>query len=394
MSEYQSITLVKGREQSLQRKHPWIFSGGIKSRPKNLVEGDIVKVCDNIGNVLGIGMYQDNSIMVRMLAFEDTIIDDQYWTNKLQKAIDYRKNILGFPSLTTNAYRLFHGEGDGVSGLIIDIYNTTAVLQCHNIGVHRMQSSIAKILSKLMGDTLTSVYSKSKETLPDNYAKELTDGFIHGPELNEDIVVENGHKFIINWAEGQKTGFFLDQRDNRALIGQYSKNRSVLNCFCYTGGFSIYAGHAGATDVHSIDVSSKAMAMTDHNVALNGIQSHTSITANVMEYLSKHDEQYDVVIVDPPAFAKNISKRHNAIQAYKRLNAMAIKAIKPGGLLFTFSCSQVVTTQLFYDTIVAAGIEAGRNIRVMHHLSQGADHPVNLFHPEGHYLKGLMIYVE
>lgn len=394
MSEYQSITLVKGREQSLQRKHPWIFSGGIKSRPKNLVEGDIVKVCDNMGNVLGIGMYQDNSIMVRMLAFEDITIDDQYWENILQKAIDYRKNILGFPSSQTNAYRMFHGEGDGVSGLIIDIYHTTAVIQCHNIGVHRMQGTIAKILTNLMGDALTRVYSKSKETLPDNYAKALTDGFIYGEERNEDIVLENGHKFMINWAEGQKTGFFLDQRDNRALVGQYSKGRSVLNCFCYTGGFSIYAGLSGAALVHSVDVSSKAMALTDQNVSLNHVQNHTSITANVMEHLSKHDEQYDIVIVDPPAFAKNISKRHNAIQAYKRLNAMAIKVIKPGGLLFTFSCSQVVTTQLFYDTIVAAGIEAGRSIRVMHHLSQGADHPVNLFHPEGHYLKGLMIYVE
>ncbi len=394
MSIYPSIVLIKGREQSLQRKHPWIFSGGIKSRPKDIEEGDIVTVKDNYENVLGIGMYQDNSIMVRMLSFEDITIDDHYWELTLQKAIDYRKKILGFPSETTNAFRLFHGEGDGVSGLIIDIYNTTAVIQCHNIGVHKMQATIARILSQLMGDALTSIYSKSKETLPDNYTKDLTDGFIYGNEINEDIVVENGHKFIINWAEGQKTGFFLDQRDNRALVGQFAKSKSVLNCFCYTGGFSVYTGYGNAIEVTSIDVSAKAMALTDKNIDLNKVEHHTSITANVMEHLAKQDSKYDILIVDPPAFAKNISKRHNAIQAYKRLNTMAIKTINPGGLLFTFSCSQVVTTQLFYDTIVAAGIESGRSIRVMKHLSQGADHPVNLFHPEGHYLKGLMVYVE
>ncbi len=391
---YPSITLVKGREQSLQRKHPWIFSGGIKSKPKTIEDGDIVKVNDNIGNTLGVGMYQDGSIMVRMLTFEDIIIDAQYWNDTIHKAIAYRKNILGLPSTKTNAYRLFHGEGDGVSGLIIDIYNSTAVIQCHNIGVHKMQATIADAIVKLMGQEIKSIYSKSKETLPDNYAKDIVDGFIHGEEINEDIVLENGHKFIINWAEGQKTGFFLDQRDNRALVGEYSKGKSVLNCFCYTGGFSVYAGLNDASKIDSVDISGKAMVLTDKNIELNNVSHHTSLTANVMEHLTKQENKYDIVIVDPPAFAKNISKRHNAIQAYKRLNAMAIKAINPGGLLFTFSCSQVVTTQLFYDTIVAAGIEAGRSIRVMHHLSQGADHPVNLFHPEGHYLKGLMVYVE
>jgi 23S rRNA (cytosine1962-C5)-methyltransferase len=391
---YPSITLIKGREQSIQRKHPWIFSGGVKSKPKDLEEGSIVKVKDNFGNVIGIGMYQDNSIMIRILSFEDISIDENYWTSTLQKAIDYRKNILGFPSEETNAYRLFHGEGDGVSGLIIDIYKHTAVIQCHNIGVHKMQSTIAEVLAKLMSSNINSIYSKSKETLPDNYAANVVDGFIYGNEVNEDIVKENGFEFAINWAEGQKTGFFLDQRDNRNLVGQFSKNKSVLNCFCYTGGFSVYAGFGGASKVDSIDVSAKAMVLTDKNIALNKIKNHNSITANVMEHFTKQEQKYDVVIVDPPAFAKNISKRHNAIQAYKRLNTMAIKVINPGGLLFTFSCSQVVTTQLFYDTIVAAGIEAGRSIRVMQHLSQGADHPVNLFHPEGHYLKGLMVYVE
>jgi 23S rRNA (cytosine1962-C5)-methyltransferase len=391
---YPIITLAKGREQSIERKHPWIFSGGIKHKPASLQDGDLVKIADFKGTILGIGLYQMGSIMVRVLAFEDIEIDAAYWSTTIQRAVNYRKHTLGFPSSKTNAYRLFHAEGDGVSGLIIDVYNTTAVIQCHNIGIHKMQPMIAKAIQEVMGERITSIYSKSKATLPDNYAAALEDGFIAGVDREEDIVIENGHQFLINWAEGQKTGFFLDQRDNRALVGSYAKDKSVLNCFCYTGGFSIYAGVNGAKLVDSVDISDKAMLLTDKNVELNKVGHHTSFTANVMEHLTKHTSSYDIVIVDPPAFAKNISKRHNAIQAYKRLNALAIKAINPNGLLFTFSCSQVVTTQLFYDTIVAAGIEAGRNIRVMHHLSQGADHPVNLFHPEGHYLKGLLVYVE
>ncbi len=392
--DYPIVSLVKGREQSLERRHPWIFSGGVKTKPKNIEDGAIVKIADLLGNIKGVGLYQDGSIMVRVLAFEDVRIDVIFWKNLLTKAINYRKEILGFPSQETNAYRLFHGEGDGASGLIIDIYGSTAVIQCHNIGIHKMQGIIVSALSSLMKDQIKTIYSKSKETLPDNYATTMEDSVVFGEETKHQIVLENGHQFQVNWAEGQKTGFFLDQRDNRKLVGEYAKDKSVLNCFCYTGGFSVYAGKMGASTVDSVDISGKAMTLTDENITLNEVKNHTSYTANVMEHLTAHSKQYDIVIVDPPAFAKNISKRHNAIQAYKRLNALGIKSVKPGGLIFTFSCSQVVTTQLFYDTIVAAGIEAGRNIRVMHHLSQGADHPVNLFHPEGHYLKGLMIYVE
>jgi 23S rRNA (cytosine1962-C5)-methyltransferase len=392
--EYPIVVLEKGREQSLERKHPWIFSRGIKSKPKNIQDGAIVKIADLLGNILGVGMYQDGSIMVRVLAFEDVRIDVIFWKNLITKAINYRKNILGLPSETTNAYRLFHGEGDGASGLIIDIYGKAAVIQCHNIGIHKMQPIIAQALASLMKDQISTIYSKSKETLPDNYASDVTDEVILGDALQSELVIENGHQFYVNWEEGQKTGFFLDQRDNRRLVGAYSKGKTVLNCFCYTGGFSVYAGKMGALQITSIDISAKAMNLTYKNIENNKIDNHISLTENVMEHLTKENKTYDVVIVDPPAFAKNISKRHNAVQAYKRLNAMAIKSVNPGGLIFTFSCSQVVTTQLFYDTIVAAGIEAGRTIRVMHHLSQGADHPVNLFHPEGHYLKGLMIYVE
>jgi 23S rRNA (cytosine1962-C5)-methyltransferase len=391
---YPVITLAKGREQSLYRRHPWIFSGGIKSKPNTISEGDLVKIADIGGQVIGVGLYHENSIMVRILAFEDIEINQDFWNSRIANALSYRKNILCLPSSTTNAYRLFHGEGDEVSGLIIDIYNQTAVVQCHNIGIHKMQDMIAEAIRHNLGDAIKSIYSKSKETLPDKYAATIIDGILYGEETAEDVIVENGKKFLINWIEGQKTGFFLDQRDNRKLVGEYAMGKSVLNCFCYTGGFSVYAGMHEASSIDSVDISGKAMDLTDKNIILNDVKHHTSYTTNVMEYLAKQDSKYDIVIVDPPAFAKNVSKRHNAIQAYKRLNALAMKAVNRGGLLFTFSCSQVVTTQLFYDTIVAAGIEAGRSIRVMHHLSQGADHPVNLFHPEGHYLKGLMVYID
>jgi 23S rRNA (cytosine1962-C5)-methyltransferase len=387
------IMLLKGREQSLLRKHPWVFSGAVKKKPTTIEDGDLVQVLDFQSNILGIGLFQDGSIMVRMLAFENREIDQNYWNEKIANACAFRKNVLSFPNDNTNAYRLFHGEGDGASGLVIDIYGSVAVIQCHNIGIHRMLPSIVNAIVYNMSEVIKTVFNKSKDTLPEKYASSLIDGIVYGTPSNEGVVKENGAVFHINWDQGQKTGFFLDQRDNRALVGKYSKEKTVLNCFCYTGGFSVYAGLNEALHVSSVDISAKAMALTDQNIDLNGIKQHTSHTANVLEYLSNHEVQYDIVIVDPPAFAKSMSKRHNAVQAYKRLNAMAIKMVKPGGLLFTFSCSQVVTTQLFYDTIVAAGIEAGKDIRVMQHLSQGADHPVNLFHPEGHYLKGLMLAI-
>ena len=393
-ASYKEVILAKGREQSLQRKHPWIFSGGIKFKAKDLEDGDLVHVYDAQKNCVGTGMYNDGSIMVRLLSFEQSLIDAVFWKDVLSRAVRYRKNILGFPSSNTNAYRLFHGEGDGVPGLVIDIYGKTAVVQCHNIGLHKMLTDIAAQLLEIMKEEILCVYSRSKDTLPSVYAQSIADGIVAGNGAEEDVIFENGYAFKVNWSEGQKTGFFLDQRENRSLVGRYASGRSVLNCFCYTGGFSVYAACNGASSVDSVDISGKAMQLTDQNMSLNKIINHHSHVANVMDFLTTNHEAYDIVIVDPPAFAKSISKRHNAVQAYKRLNILALKAVKPGGILFTFSCSQVVNTQLFYDTIVAAGMEAGRPVRVMQHLSQGPDHPVNLFHPEGHYLKGLMVYVE
>lgn len=389
---YPEIILAKGREQSVIRHHPWIFSGAVKSKTHKLSDGELVRVVDYQGNFLAIGMFQQGSIMVRILTNEDIEINHDFWNDVVSNADLFRRNALMLPSNTTNAYRLLHGEGDGVSGLVIDIYNKTAVVQCHNIGVYLMLNYITEALKNVLGNALNQIYVKSKESCPDH--ETIKDGNYYGEQLDEDIIVENNYKFKINWALGQKTGFFLDQRDNRKLVGEHALGKSVLNCFCYTGGFSVYAAANGASRVDSVDISAKAMALTDENITLNNLKNHHSHTANVLEFLTNHESAYDVVIVDPPAFAKSMSKRHNAVQAYKRLNILALKVVKKGGLLFTFSCSQVVNTQLFYDTIVAAGIESGRKIRVMHHLSQGADHPVHLFHPEGHYLKGLMLYVE
>jgi 23S rRNA (cytosine1962-C5)-methyltransferase len=392
----QIIKLKSGKELSLQRRHPWVFSGALTFVHKSISDGDTVEIQDNKGNFLAIGHYQGGtSIALRIISFDKVEIDQSFWDLIISKAISYRRTIHIIDSDITNTYRLFHGEGDGVPGLIIDIYNDVAVIQCHSVGVHRSIEFIKNSLIRQLGQQVKSVYVKTRDTLPEPYAIDTQDALIHGTSVITQVL-ENNIPFHINVETGQKTGFFLDQRDNRDLVGKHSKDRTVLNCFCYTGGFSMYALAAGASEVISVDISQKAMDLVDQNVALGKYMAqHKSVTANVMHYLSDAAlGTYDVVIVDPPAFAKSVHKRHNAVQAYKRLNALAIKKVKPGGLLFTFSCSQVVGTQLFYDTIVAAGIEAGRNIRVMHHLSQGADHPIHLFHPEGHYLKGLMLYVE
>lgn len=384
--------LQAGREKSLERKHPWIFSGAIKHLPKGIATGDVVEVVAKDGQYLATGHYSDGSIAIRLLSFQQERIDEQFWINRISNAAQYRSNHLGFPSQKTNAFRLIHGEGDGLPGLVVDVYGHVAVVQCHSIGMLRAADWIAKAIVKVYAETITAVYNKSEEALKQDG---VADRWLIGQSEDEVAVLENGNRFTINFVSGQKTGFFLDQRDNRSLVGQHSKAKSVLNCFSYTGGFSIYALNADAVKVVSVDVSKTATDLMDKNVDFSMFKDrHESITANVMEYL-KSDEvpQYNIVIIDPPAFAKSINKRHNAVQAYKRLNALALGKVKEGGLLFTFSCSQVVGTQLFYDTIVAAAIEAGRKVRVMHHLSQGADHPVNLFHPEGHYLKGLMLEV-
>lgn len=413
------IFLKKGKDEAVKRFHPWIFSGAIakmtvNNKEQQIPDGDLVEVLDYKNQPLAVGYYNDGSIAVRILSFNPTEkIDATFWTQRLQNAYNYRKRLDLTHSLETNAYRLVHAEGDGVPGLIIDVYNETAVVQCHSIGIYRQIEAIANGLKMVFKHKLKAIYDKSSETLPPQYITQnsIKNGYLFGEIETPAIVLENGNKFAVDWITGQKTGFFLDQRDNRALIARYSKDKTVLNAFCYSGGFSIYALKAGAKSVHSIDISPKAMGLTDKNVAinfeLNTVDNllnkeqnidhkidHTSTAIDVLQFLKDNQAIYDVMIVDPPAFAKSMSKRHNAVQAYKRLNAMALRQITEGGILFTFSCSQVVDRQLFYDTIVAAAIEAGRKVRVMHHLTQPADHPVSIFHPEGSYLKGLVLYVE
>ena len=392
------IFLKKGRDEAVKRQHPWIFSGAVGYSEGELQDGDLVEVYDSKKQWLAIGYYNDGSIMVRILSFEPTIIDADFWFNKLKNAFKYRQRLDLTHSESTNCYRLVHAEGDGLPGLIIDIYGSVAVVQCHSIGIHRQIEAIKNGLQKVFGEKLTAIYDKSAETLPPQYVSQndIKNDYLFG-EMDVPLTVfENDNAFAVDWITGQKTGFFLDQRDNRALLSRYAKGKSVLNAFCYSGGFSIYALKAGAQSVHSIDISPKAIDLTLKNVEINRpfIGEHTAAAVDVMAYLKENDRIFDVMIVDPPAFAKSINKRHNAVQAYKRLNVMALRQITEGGILFTFSCSQVVDTQLFYDTIVAAAIEAGRRVRVMHKLTQPADHPVNIFHPEGSYLKGLVLYVE
>ncbi len=401
-----TIILKKGRDEAVKRFHPWIFSGAIhrtevdkKQNEKGGIEdGDLVEVADAKNQFLAMGYYNDGSITVRVLSFEKEEINAIFWTKRIQNAYNYRKRLGLVDSLETNSYRLIHAEGDGLPGLIIDIYHNVAVVQCHGIGMHRQVLMIKEALIEVFKDDLKAIYDKSAETLPPQYIAQFSikNDYLWGESEVPLNVLENGNSFAIDWITGQKTGFFLDQRDNRQLIERYSKGRTVLNAFCYSGGFSIYALKAGAKSVHSVDISQKAIDLTDKNAELNRPfeGEHTSLAADVMQFLKDNESVYDVMIVDPPAFAKSMSKRHNAVQAYKRLNAMALRQITEGGILFTFSCSQVVDRQLFYDTIVAASIEAGRKVRVMHHLTQPADHPVNIFHPEGSYLKGLVLYVE
>ena len=400
------IILKKGKDEAVRRFHPWIFSGAIgrmmlNDKDGQIPDGDLVQVLDAKYQPLAVGYYNDGSIAVRILTFDATEkIDAHFWEKRLQNAFDYRKRLgLMATELQTNAYRLVHAEGDGLPGLIIDIYSETAVIQCHSIGIHRQIAAISNALQMVFKTNLKAIYDKSSETLPPQYVaqNQLKNDYVFGKMETPTTILENGNAFAVDWITGQKTGFFLDQRDNRALIMRYAKDKTVLNAFCYSGGFSIYALHAGAKFVHSVDISPKAMDLVDKNVTLNFSEknvSHQSTAADVLQFLKENEAIYDVIVVDPPAFAKSMSKRHNAVQAYKRLNAMALRQITEGGILFTFSCSQVVDRQLFYDTIVAAAIEAGRKVRVMHHLTQPADHPVSMFHPEGSYLKGLVLYVE
>jgi 23S rRNA (cytosine1962-C5)-methyltransferase len=407
-NHYSTMSIIKvilkhHKEEALRRFHPWVFSGAIHRFDGGTpVDGDIVEVWSGGKEFLGVGHYHAGSIAVRVLAFDAIVIDVDFWYERLASALMLRQRMV--VSDNTNAYRLMHGEGDQCSGLIIDVYGDVVVFQAHSIGMHRSRLDIAAALQKLFAEynlPLRGIYDKSKNALPTQYSAEhCTEDYIWYASEEEEkpysiVMRENGHLFEVNWKEGQKTGFFLDQRDNRQLLAQHCKDKSVLNTFCYSGGFSIYALQSGASKVVSVDASERAIGLVEKNISLNDFDPsrHESVVADVTNYL-KTTETYDIVILDPPAYAKTLDKRHQAVQGYKRLNIAGLKAVKSGGLLFTFSCSQVVDTQLFYQTIVAAGIEAGRNIRVLHHLSQGADHPVNLFHPESSYLKGLVLYVD
>jgi 23S rRNA (cytosine1962-C5)-methyltransferase len=392
------IKLKKGRDESIRRGHTWIFSGAVYEQSKGISDGDRVAVLDPDGKRIATGHYQDASIRVRLFHFGAKNPPHDWIERGLANAWALRKTV-GLTSQPdrTNAFRLVHGEGDRMPGLIIDLYGDVAIIQAHSIGMHREREHIAAALLALDDLPVRAVYDKSKGTLPDRYAATVTEGFLAGDDHTptEVEVLENGHRFQVDFSGGQKTGFFLDQRDNRALLAQYASGRSVLNTFCYTGGFSIYALAAGASRVTSVDVSARAMELVEHNRELNALpaERHESRTEDVIQLFKDHETNYDIVVVDPPAFAKSFKKRHKAVQAYKRLNAAAMQRVAPGGLLFTFSCSAVVDRELFENTIVAAGLEAGRPARIIHRLSQGADHPVNLFHTEGSYLKGLVLEI-
>ena len=386
------IMLRKNKEVAVQRRHPWVFSGAIYRKPDDIQDGDTVEVVDAKGDFLAAGHYQNGSIAVRLLSFEKRNLNPGFWKERLHNAYALRKQLGLGPGTDTTAYRLIHAEGDGLPGLIVDIYHQTAVMQCHSAGMYRNREMIAKAIASLPG--ISVVYNKSVGTLQGFESLNVKDGYLVKTGTVPAEVRERGHKFLVNWETGQKTGFFLDQRPNRALLGRYAASKSVLNTFSYSGGFSVYALAAGASKVVSVDVSAKATDLVEANIAANGFEApHEAVTADVLTYLQENETSYDIVVVDPPAFAKSQRKRHNAVQGYKRLNALALRRVKPGGLLFTFSCSQVVDKTLFDNTITAAALEVGRPVRVLHHLSQGPDHPVSIYHPEGSYLKGLVLEV-
>ncbi len=394
------IILKPRREESLLRFHPWVFSGAVAQIVGHPAEGDLVSVCSADGKLLCCGHYQIGSIAVRVLSFDEDPTQADFWLRMLTRAYKLREAYGLTTSETTNCYRLVHGEGDGLPGLIIDYYNGVCVLQAHSVGMFRAKAAIAAALQELYGPTLKAVYDKSSGTAPFKAGLELIDGYLYkadGFDTDEQAVLENGNKFLVNWCEGQKTGFFLDQRENRFRVGQLAAGRRVLNLFCYTGGFSIYALAGGATHVDSVDSSKRAMEMVDRNVALNGFtpEQHTSYCTDAIEFVKNvPDGAYDLMIVDPPAFAKHRGALKNALRAYQRLNAAAIAKVAPGGFVFTFSCSQVVDKEAFALAVFSAAAETGRSVRILDRLNQPADHSVNIYHPEGEYLKGLLLYVE
>lgn len=394
------VILRPHREESLLRYHPWVFSGAIAQVVGHPAEGDLVSVVSADGDLLACGHYQIGSIAVRILSFDEDPTRPDFWLRMLSRAYELRLSYGLANAKETNCYRLVHGEGDGLPGLIVDYYDGVAVLQAHSVGMFRAKGAICEALQELYGESLKAVYDKSSGTAPFKAGLELIDGYLYkraGFKADEEAVLENGHRFLVNWSEGQKTGFFLDQRENRFRVGQLAKGRKVLNLFCYTGGFSIYALAGGAMHVDSVDSSQRAMDMVDRNVALNGFSKelHTSYCADAIDFVKQAPEgAYDLIIVDPPAFAKHRGALKNALRAYQRLNAAAIAKVAPGGFVFTFSCSQVVDKEAFALAVFSAAAETGRSVRILDRLNQPADHSVNIYHPEGEYLKGLLLYVE
>ena len=395
-----SVHLRRGKEESLLRRHPWVFSGAIEHisegiRP--LAEGDIVDVITKQGEFIAKGHYQIGSIAVRVLSFEQVEINAEWWAERIAKAKELREAMGLINNSSTTCYRLVHGEGDLLPGLVVDIYGRTAVVQCHSVGMYLSRQHIAEAIRKAYGNEIEAIYDKSSQTLPFKADLGAIDGYLWGRTAEADaVVLENDLKFKVNWEEGQKTGFFIDQRVNRDLVRQYSRGRKVLNTFCYTGGFSVAALAGGAREVVSIDLSERAVKLADENVRLNfGDEApHEAIACNAVEYLKDIDDSYDLIILDPPAFAKHHKVLGNALQGYKKINARALQKIRPGGILFTFSCSQAVSRELFRTTIFTAAAIAGRRVRIIGQLTQPADHPINIYHPEGEYLKGLVVYVE
>ena len=401
-----NLYLHKGKDESLRRYHPWVFSGAVDHVDGKLEEGDLVRVLTYDGEFIAVGHWQIGSIAVRVLSFEDEVIDHRFWVNHLTVAYNVRKSIGVADNPTNSTYRLVHGEGDNLPGLVIDMYGATAVMQAHSVGMHVSRMEIAKALKEVMGDTLQNIYYKSETTLPFKADLGQENGFIihnsqciiHNnlPSAVDDVAVENGLKFHIDWLKGQKTGFFVDQRDNRSLVEQYSKCRKVLNMFCYTGGFSVYALRGGAQLVHSVDSSQKAVDLVNANVELNfpNDTRHKAFAEDAFKFLDTMEESYDLIILDPPAFAKHRDAVRHAIKGYTKLNARAMEKIEKGGILFTFSCSQAISKEQFRMAVFTAATLAKRKVRILHQLHQPADHPINIYHPEGEYLKGLVLYVE
>ncbi len=388
--------LKKDKVDSLKRFHPWVFSGAISRVEGEPVEGDIVSVYDNDGVFIAQGHCQIGSITVRVLSFEENEIDQQWWNDKIKAAYDMRCNLLIGTDQNTDCYRLVHGEGDLLPGLIVDIYGSNAVVQAHSVGMYMEREKICEAIKSVFGDKIISIYDKSSSTLPYNADLSPIDSYIYGKGVTPTVVKENSMKFNVDWNSGQKTGFFLDQRDNRELVRHYSKGKRVLNTFCYTGGFSVYAIAGGAVEVDSVDSSARAIELCNENIEMNfGKETpHNGIVADALDYIKDLDKKYDMIILDPPAFAKHRKVLNNALKGYRRINAQAIRQIASGGILFTFSCSQAVNKEQFRNSVFSAAAMAGRKVKILHQLTQPADHPINIYHPEGEYLKGLVVYVE